>query len=185
MLNGLTIRLSSRLCNSVLIVILTIVSTTGHAGMLKSGFTVTYKVTHNGIDLGDAVRTLKLLDNGHWEYSSFTKANGLVRMIVKDIVNEVSEIEKITIGYRPLSYRYHQHGGRKEKKHSLIFNWKKNGWKTANKKSVKNLELWQELDEAVTRHNINGHWVKGHDGNIMNELADELANEGMERFKRM
>ena len=64
-----------------------------------------------------------------------------------------------------------------------LANWKQNGWKTANKKPVKNLELWQELDEAVTRHNISWHWVKGHAGNKMNELADQLANEGMERFK--
>ena len=62
-------------------------------------------------------------------------------------------------------------------------NWKKNGWKTANKKPVKNLELWQALDEAVSRHKINWHWVKGHDGNEMNEKADQLANEGMEEFK--
>ncbi len=64
-----------------------------------------------------------------------------------------------------------------------IFNWKKNGWKTANKKPVKNVELWQELDKAEQRHNINWHWVKGHDGDEMNDLADRLANEGMEPFK--
>lgn len=62
-------------------------------------------------------------------------------------------------------------------------NWKKNGWKTANKKPVKNLELWQALDEAVSHHKINWHWVKGHDGNEMNEKADQLANEGMEEYK--
>ncbi len=63
-------------------------------------------------------------------------------------------------------------------------NWKKNGWKTANKKPVKNADLWRELDKAVKRHNINWHWVKGHDGNEMNELADKLANEAMEPFKK-
>jgi len=64
-----------------------------------------------------------------------------------------------------------------------IHNWKKNGWRTANKKPVKNVELWQALDEAVKCHTINWHWVKGHDGDEMNELADQLANEGMEGFK--
>ncbi len=64
-----------------------------------------------------------------------------------------------------------------------IENWKKNGWKTANKKPVKNSELWQELDIAVKSHTISWHWVKGHAGNEMNELADQLANEGMEQFK--
>ncbi len=64
-----------------------------------------------------------------------------------------------------------------------INNWKKNGWKTANKKPVKNVELWQELEKAVENHKINWHWVKGHDGNQMNEKADQLANEGMEEFK--
>ncbi len=64
-----------------------------------------------------------------------------------------------------------------------IFNWKKNGWKTANKKPVKNVELWQALDEAVRTHEINWHWVKGHAGDEMNERADQLANEGMEPFK--
>jgi len=66
-----------------------------------------------------------------------------------------------------------------------ILNWKKNGWKTAaNKKPVKNSELWQELDKAVQRHNIKWHWVKGHAGNEYNEMADQLAREGMEPFKK-
>jgi ribonuclease HI len=61
--------------------------------------------------------------------------------------------------------------------------WKKNGWRTADKKPVKNLELWQALDTAVTRHTISWRWVKGHAGDAMNERADELANEGMAPFK--
>lgn len=64
-----------------------------------------------------------------------------------------------------------------------IHGWKKNGWKTAAKKPVKNVELWQALDEAVSRHKINWHWVKGHAGDEMNERADALANEGMAPFK--
>lgn len=66
---------------------------------------------------------------------------------------------------------------------SWIFGWKKNGWKTADKKPVKNVELWQALDQAVSRHEISWHWVKGHNGDEMNERADQLANEGMAPFK--
>ncbi len=65
-----------------------------------------------------------------------------------------------------------------------IHGWKKNGWKTADKKPVKNTELWQALDEAIKRHEISWHWVKGHDGHPENERADELAREGMAPFKR-
>ncbi len=65
-----------------------------------------------------------------------------------------------------------------------IHGWKRNGWKTAQKKPVKNAELWQALDEAVKRHDIEWHWVKGHAGDEMNERADRLANEGMEPYKK-
>lgn len=64
-----------------------------------------------------------------------------------------------------------------------IFGWRKNGWKTANKKPVKNVELWQALDEAVSRHKVNWHWIKGHAGHAENEKADELARRGMEDYK--
>jgi ribonuclease HI len=66
---------------------------------------------------------------------------------------------------------------------SWMKGWKKNGWKTADKKPVKNVELWQRLDEAAARHNIEWHWVKGHAGHEMNERADELARAGMAPFK--
>ncbi len=56
-----------------------------------------------------------------------------------------------------------------------IENWKKNGWKTAQKKAVKNQDLWIELDKLVHFHKINWVWVKGHDGNLGNERADYLA----------
>jgi ribonuclease HI len=64
-----------------------------------------------------------------------------------------------------------------------IHGWKRNGWRTADKKPVKNLELWQRLDEARRRHEIRWHWVKGHAGHPENERADELAREGMSTFK--
>ncbi len=65
-----------------------------------------------------------------------------------------------------------------------INGWKRNGWQTAVKKPVKNVDLWQLLDEATKRHQVTWHWVKGHAGNEMNERADELARQGMAPFKR-
>ena len=61
--------------------------------------------------------------------------------------------------------------------------WKARGWKTAAKKPVKNKDLWQRLDEAVARHDIKWHWVKGHSGHEGNERADELANRAMNEKK--
>jgi ribonuclease HI len=57
-------------------------------------------------------------------------------------------------------------------------NWKKRNWKTAAKKSVKNVDLWQQLDASMQLHQINWQWVKGHSGHRENELADQLANRG-------
>ena len=65
-----------------------------------------------------------------------------------------------------------------------IHGWKRNGWKTADKKPVKNAELWQQLDELRAKHDISWHWVKGHAGHPENERADELAREGMAPFKK-
>jgi ribonuclease HI len=64
-----------------------------------------------------------------------------------------------------------------------IHGWKKNGWRTADKKPVKNVELWQRLEQALARHKVTWHWVKGHAGHPENERADELAREGMAAFK--
>lgn len=61
--------------------------------------------------------------------------------------------------------------------------WKKNGWKTAARKPVKNDDLWKALDEEVGRHQVAWHWVKGHSGVPDNELADELANRGIETLR--
>jgi len=65
---------------------------------------------------------------------------------------------------------------------SWIKGWKKNGWRTADKKPVKNAELWERLERAAARHVVRWHWVKGHVGHDANERADELAPEGMEPF---
>jgi len=63
-----------------------------------------------------------------------------------------------------------------------IHNWKKNGWKTSNKKPVKNKELWVELDQLVQQHKIEWKWIKGHSGHIENERADELANQAIDHM---
>ena len=64
-----------------------------------------------------------------------------------------------------------------------IFGWKKNGWKTASKKPVKNEDLWRQLDIVQAQHTVTWEWVKGHAGHPENELADELARAGMAPFK--
>ena len=61
-----------------------------------------------------------------------------------------------------------------------IKNWKKNNWKTAAKKEVKNKELWQKLDYLISKHQVQWHWVKGHSGDAGNEAADLLANKGID-----
>lgn len=61
--------------------------------------------------------------------------------------------------------------------------WKAKGWKTAAKKPVKNADLWQALDSEQARHEVHWHWVKGHAGDEGNEIADQLAREGMEPYK--
>jgi ribonuclease HI len=66
---------------------------------------------------------------------------------------------------------------------SWIHGWKKNGWKNAAKKPVKNVELWKRLDEANACHQVTWEWVKGHAGHPENERADELARAGMSPFK--
>ncbi|WP_423063533.1 ribonuclease HI [Candidiatus Paracoxiella cheracis] len=61
--------------------------------------------------------------------------------------------------------------------------WKQRGWKTSNKKPVKNMDLWQELEREAEKHEVSWHWVKGHSGHRENEIADELANRGIDEMK--
>lgn len=60
--------------------------------------------------------------------------------------------------------------------------WKQRGWKTADRKPVKNRDLWQRLDELVQRHDVHWRWVRGHSGHAENELADQLANEAIDEM---
>lgn len=64
-----------------------------------------------------------------------------------------------------------------------IRGWKARGWKTADKKPVKNEDLWRRLDEARSRHEVKWHWVKGHAGHALNERADGLANRGVDELR--
>ncbi|MEH6469530.1 MAG: ribonuclease HI [Porticoccus sp.] len=66
---------------------------------------------------------------------------------------------------------------------SWLENWKKRGWKTASKKPVKNVDLWQRLEDEAARHQVEWHWVKGHSGHRENEIADQLANRGIDELE--
>jgi ribonuclease HI len=65
-----------------------------------------------------------------------------------------------------------------------IHGWKRNGWRTADKKPVKNADLWQRLDELASQHDVEWRWVRGHSGHEFNERADALANRGVENLKK-
>ena len=65
-----------------------------------------------------------------------------------------------------------------------IEGWRSNGWKTAARKPVKNVDLWQALDAALARHRVDWVWVRGHSGHVENERADQLARDGMAPYKQ-
>ena len=93
-------------------------------------------------------------------------------------------IEALNALKRPVAVQLHTDSSYvKDGLTKWIHGWKKNGWKTADKKPVKNADLWQRLEEARARHSVDWHWVKGHAGHDMNERADELARQGMAPFK--
>ena len=68
---------------------------------------------------------------------------------------------------------------------SWIHGWKRNGWKTSDKKPVKNADLWQQLDQLAAKFDVSWHWVKGHAGHPENELADALANRGIDELQSL
>jgi ribonuclease HI len=67
---------------------------------------------------------------------------------------------------------------------SWLKNWKRNGWRTADKKPVKNVDLWQRLELALTPHQVRWHWVRGHAGHSMNERADALARDAIAELRQ-
>ncbi len=84
---------------------------------------------------------------------------------------------------RPVAARLHTDSQYVQKGISQwIHNWKRNGWRTADKKPVKNADLWQQLDRLVAQHQIEWVWVKGHAGHPGNERADQLANRGIDEL---
>ena len=66
---------------------------------------------------------------------------------------------------------------------SWINQWKRNGWRTADRKPVRNVDLWQRLDALLARHRVRWHWVPGHAGHVLNERADKLARTGLEEAR--
>jgi ribonuclease HI len=64
-----------------------------------------------------------------------------------------------------------------------IKSWQVNGWRNSNKKPIKNVDLWQQLVAETMRHQIRWHWIKGHSGHVENEIADQLANKGIDELK--
>ncbi len=98
-----------------------------------------------------------------------------------ELLAAISALEALT---RPVKVDLHTDSNYlREGISKWIHGWKRNGWRTADKKPVKNAELWQRLDAAQARHDIRWHWVKGHAGHPENERADELARAGMAPFK--
>ena len=107
--------------------------------------------------------------------------NGYSRETTNNIMEITAVIEALKSLTRPCSIKLTTDSNYvKNGITEWIHNWKKKGWKTANKKPVKNKEFWLQLDAEVQRHNIEWKWVKGHSGHPDNERADELANEAVE-----
>jgi ribonuclease HI len=119
------------------------------------------------------------------QYGSTVKElKGGAAMTTNNQMELTAAIEALNALKRPVEVELHTDSTYvKDGLNKWMIGWKKNGWKTSDKKPVKNLELWQALDAAVQRHTIDWRWVKGHAGDPMNERADELANEGMAPFK--
>ena len=101
-------------------------------------------------------------------YKSFTTNNIMELMAVIEALKTVRDPSELEI---TTDSKYVKNGIT-----NWIFNWKKNGWRTASKKNVKNKELWVELDNLIQKHSITWKWVKGHSGHEENERADRLAN---------
>ena len=117
------------------------------------------------------------IDNENIELSGGDRETTNNRMELMAAIKALEEIDKdyeITL-YTDSNYV-------KDGITSWISNWKKNNWKTANKKDVKNKELWMRLDEAIKDKNISWVWVKGHSGNAGNEQADYLARSALENL---
>tara|TARA_B100001250_G_scaffold104215_1_gene87910 strand:+ start:1773 stop:2210 length:438 start_codon:yes stop_codon:yes gene_type:complete len=114
-------------------------------------------------------------DNKIKEINGFSKETTNNIMELSAVINALKELNRSCDIIITTDSNYVKDGITK-----WIYNWKKNGWKTANKKPVKNKELWLELDNLVTQHQINWKWIKGHSGHPENERADQLANQAID-----
>jgi ribonuclease HI len=112
------------------------------------------------------------------EISGSEKDSTNNRMEMRAVIEALKTLKKSTEVTIYTDSKYVMDGSTK-----WILNWKKNGWRTADKKPLKNLELWQELDEEAAKHKIKWVWVKGHNGNHFNELVDELARAAAEKIR--
>ncbi|HEX6872421.1 MAG TPA: ribonuclease HI [Micromonosporaceae bacterium] len=114
--------------------------------------------------------------DGH-EKEIFGSEAGLTTNNRMELMAAISALEALT---RPVTVRLHTDSVYvRSGVTSWLPNWKRNGWKTAEKKPVKNEDLWRRLDEAASRHSVQWFWVKGHAGHPENERADALANRGL------
>ena len=96
-----------------------------------------------------------------------------------ELMAAIAALESLT---RPVTVRIHTDSTYvKDGITQWIHRWKRNGWKTANRKPVKNEDLWRRLDAALARHDVSWHWVKGHAGHPGNERADALARDAVPR----
>jgi ribonuclease HI len=98
------------------------------------------------------------------------------RMELMAVIQALAALKKTSIIHIYTDSMYVKDGMEK-----WLYSWKKNGWRTAAKKPVKNIDLWQKLDDALAPHSVKWHWVKGHAGHPENERADELARKGIKK----
>ncbi len=124
---------------------------------------------------------------GGWgAYLKYGQAEKKLKGFEQQTTNNRMELSAVIHGLRALS-RSCQVELKTDSKYVLqgvtewLSGWKKNGWKTAAKKPVKNVDLWQALDKELSRHKINWHWIKGHSGEPGNEMADLLANQAIDQ----
>lgn len=115
-----------------------------------------------------------LYKNHEKRISGFVEETTNNQMELKAVIEALKIIKKSSKIIIYTDSKYVQNGICK-----WIHSWKKNGWKSANKKPVKNIEFWQELDFIASKHEIDWQWVKGHSGNKYNEIADELATNAI------
>ena len=116
-----------------------------------------------------------LYKNHEKKISGFEKNTTNNRMELQAVISALREVKKSLPITVYTDSKYVQNGIS-----DWIYGWKKNGWKGANKKPIKNVDLWQDLDIEAQKHEIEWKWVKGHNGDKYNEMADELARKEVE-----